>query len=72
MNKELASSPERYIRPRGFGGQTSTIEDRIKSKKKQLTELQQEFEEIVATLEYDKSKSIFFPLLNNFPESLLK
>lgn len=72
MNKELASSPERYVRPRGIGGQTSTIEDRIKSKKKQLTELQQEYEEIVATLEYDKSKSIFSPLPNKFTESLLK
>jgi hypothetical protein len=60
MNKEIASSPERYVRSSGLGRSNSTIDERIESKKKQLTELQQEYEEIVATLEYDTNS--LFPL----------
>lgn len=65
MNKELASSPERYVRTTSLARSNSTIDERIESKKKQLTELQQEYEEIVATLEYDINK--FIPSLLYIP-----
>lgn len=44
-NPEIASSPERFIKSRG-----QPIEERIEAKKKQLSEMQEEYSEIVANL----------------------
>ncbi|CDO54098.1 conserved hypothetical protein [Geotrichum candidum] len=70
MNKELASSPERYVRTTSLARSNSTIDERIESKKKQLTELQQEYEEIVATLDEDPNKIVkqHISILKNYNE----